>query len=184
MAKAWLTCNGSVLFYGTHAVVDSAVVDALVQCVDGRRVLACRSEQTDPQRRLGALTALFSTVAEAEAAALPAVHRRLLAESIFRSPSSVAPPPSAAALGPAVLSLVEALSRSKPLLLVLEAVHLLDHETSRVLEFVAGQARESRVHMIAVEQVPGPYGPQGYVICPSPLVMIGLDPSFVGSASR
>lgn len=118
VASAWLTNNGSVLFFGSHAALDRGVVDALVDGVDGRRVLICRGDRTDPRRRLGALTALFSAVDEAEAAVLPPGHRRLLAESIFRSPASAAPAPSAEVLGPAVLSLLRALSRSTSLLLV------------------------------------------------------------------
>jgi hypothetical protein len=177
LASAWLTNNGSVLFFGSHAALDTGVVDALVECVDGRRVLICRSDHSDPRRRLGALTALFSTVGEAEAAALPPGHRRLLAESIFRSPASAAPTPSAETLGPAVLGLLRALSRSTPLLLVFEAVHRLDHDTRCVLEYVAEESRGSLVRMIAMEEVPGPGGPRGYAICPSPLVIIGLGPS-------
>jgi hypothetical protein len=182
VASAWLRYNGSVLLFGSRAALDSGVVDTLVDGVDGRRVLVCRSAHIDPQRRLGALTALFSTVDEAEAAALPSGHRRLLAESIFRSPASAVPAPSAEVLGPAVLSLLRALSRSTPLLLVVEAVHRLDEDTRCVLEYVAEEARGSLVRMIAVEEVPGPGGPRGYGICPSPLVIIGPGPSF-GSLS-
>ncbi|GAA0903857.1 hypothetical protein Vau01_122360 [Virgisporangium aurantiacum] len=169
-----------MLFFGSHTATDTGVVDALVDCVDGRRVLIRRNDHTDPQRRLGALTALFSTVDEAEAATLPPEHRRLLTESIFRSPAAAVP--SAAVLGPAVLSLLRALSRSTPPLLVVEAVHRLDDDTRCVLEYMAEEARGSLVRMIAVEEVPGPGGPRGYAICPSPLVIIGLGPSF-GSLS-
>jgi hypothetical protein len=184
VAKSWLTHKGSVLFYGTPAATNNADIDALIRSIDDRRLLVCRSEHTDPERRLGALTALLSTVDEAEAAALPPGHRRLLAESIFRPPASAAPTPFAAVLGPAVLSLLQTLGRQSPLLLFLEAVHRLDHETVRVLEFVAGMAHESPVHMIAVEQVLGRSGPQGCAICPPPLVMIRLDSAPLSTSSN
>jgi hypothetical protein len=173
MARAWLACHGSVLLYGTQAVLDSALVDTLVDGIDGRRVLVCRREHTDPERRLGALTALLSTVDEAEVAAVPSGHRRLLAESILNPPAAGATP-STAALGPAVLSLLRTLSRSTPLLLVVEAVHRLDHATLGVLEFVADKADGLPIHVIGMEQSPGPSAPQGFLICPSPLVMIRL----------
>ncbi|GAA0914348.1 hypothetical protein GCM10009558_023090 [Virgisporangium aurantiacum] len=178
VASAWLTYNGSVLLFGSHAALDGGVVDALVDRVDGRRVLVCRRDRTDPRRRLGTLTALFSTVDETEAVALPPGHRRLLAESIFRAPGAEgASAPSAEELGPAVLSLLRTLSGSTPLLLIVEAVHRLDDDTRCVLEYVAEETRGSLVRMIAVEEVPGPGGPRGYAICPSPLVIIGLGPS-------
>jgi hypothetical protein len=178
LARAWLARDGSVLLYGGHDAVPSAVLDALVHGVDGRRVLVCRREHTDPERQLGAVAALISTVDEAEVAAIPPGHRRLLTESIFGSPAPGAATLSAAVLGPAVLSLLRTLSRSTPLLLVVEAVDRLDHNTRSVLEFVADGADGLPIHMIAVEQVSGPSTPQGYRICPSPLVMIGLCPSF------
>jgi hypothetical protein len=178
VARDWLARNGSVLLYGRHAAVASGVVDALVHGIDGRRVLVCRREHTDPERRLGALTALFSTVDEAEAAAVPPEHRRLLAESIFESPAPGAATPSVAELGPAVLSLLRTLSSSTPLLLVLDAVHRLDHKTRGVLGFVTDRADGLPIHVIAVEQVPVPSTPQGYPVCPAPLVMIQLCPSF------
>jgi hypothetical protein len=178
VARDWLAHNGSVLLYGRHAVAGGGIVDALVHGVDGRRVLDCRREHTDPQRRLGALTALFSTVDEAEVASVPPEHRRLLTTSIFAAPAPGAAVPSTAELGPAVLSLLRTLSRSTPLLLVLEAVHRLDRETRGVLEFVAVRADGLPIHMIAVEQVPDPSTPKGYPVCPSPLVMIRLCPSF------
>jgi len=172
MARSWLVRNGSVLFCGMPAAVDDTVVDDLVRGVDGRRVLDCRSRHVDADGPLAALISLFSSVDEREAAGLPQEYRRILADAIFRP---VPRAPSVALLGPAVLGLLRLLSRATPLLLVPGAVHGLDRETRRVLQFVAERVDGLPIHMVAVEDVRGLPTPEGHRLCPPPLVMVWLS---------
>jgi hypothetical protein len=176
MARSWLVRDGSVLFYGTPAAIDATTVNDLIHVVGGRRVLSCHGGHSDPDRPLGALIALFSSVDEHEAAALEPEERRLLAESIFRPASRDAPAPSSADLAPAVVSLLRELTRVQPLLVVLEAVHRLDRETRHVLQFVAERADKLPIITVAVEDVRGLANPEGYQLCAPPLVMIRLSP--------
>jgi hypothetical protein len=175
MARFWLMRNGSVLFYGSPATVDGSAVKTLIHGADGRRVLSCHRGDTDPDRPLFALTGLLSSVNETDVAWLPPAHRKVLGDLIFRHPSAAGPAPSVRALGPAVLSLLRALTRSGPLLLVLDAVHRLDRETRAVLTFVAERVDELPIHMVAVEEVTDSATPEGHPLCPPPLVMIRLS---------
>ena len=176
MARSWLVRNGSVLFYGMPATMDDTVVNDLIHATSGRRVLSCHGGHANQDRPLGALIDLFSSVDEHEAAALPPADRRILAESIFRPRSPTAPAPPLSDLGPAVLGLLRTLGRATPLLLVLEAVHRLDHETRHILQFVAERADRLPIVTVAVEDVRGLATPEGYQLCPPPLVMIRLSP--------
>jgi hypothetical protein len=176
MARSWLVRNGSVLFYGMPATIDGAAVNDLIHAADGRRVLSCHGAHADPERSLGSLIGLFSSVGESEAAALALEHRRILADAIFRPAAPEAPTPPVDVLGPAVLGLVSALSAAKPLLLVMEAVHRMDRETRRVLQYVAERADELPIIMVAVEDVRGSATPEGHRLCPPPLVMIRVSP--------
>jgi hypothetical protein len=176
VATSWLVRNGSVLFYGTPATIDDTLVDDLIHVANGRRVLRHRGGQADPDRPLGALIGLFSSVDESEAAALLPEQRQVLAESIFRPASPAAGGPAGAPRGPTGQSHLHSLSRSTPLLLVLDAVHRLDRESRRALQFVAQKANDLPVVVLAVEDVPASRTPEGYRLCPSPLVMIRLSP--------
>jgi hypothetical protein len=170
MARFWLMRNGSVLFYGMPATVDGTAVKTLIHGANGRRVLTCHRAHTDPDRPLRALIGLLSPVDEAEIAALPPAHRGVLTDLMFRRAHG--PTPSVGELGPAVLSLLRALSRSAPLLLVLDGVHRLDRETRAVLTFVAERTDELPIHMVAVEEVHDSSTPGGHPLCPPPLLMI------------
>jgi hypothetical protein len=174
MARSWLVRNGSVLIYGMPATTDRAAVIALIDDANGRRVLSCLVGHTDPLRPLHALAGLFSSVAEAELAALPPAHRRTLTEAVFRPSPTTRQTPPVTVLGPAVLSLLRVLSRSAPLLVVIEAVHRLDGDTRAVLRFVAERADDLPIRMVAVEEVRGVSAPAGHPLCPPPLVMIRL----------
>jgi len=177
LARSWLMRDGSVLLYGMPAAVHDTAAHDLVDGVTDRRVLSSHAGHTDPDRPLYALTGLFASVHEAEAAALPPAHRRTLAEWVFHPVPSVRHVPSVSVLGPAVLSLLRALGAETPLLLVIEAVHRLDRETRGVLRFVAERADDLPLHVVAVEEVPGLSAPLGHSLCPPPLVVIRIPPS-------
>lgn len=174
MARSWLMRNGSVLLYGMPAAMDDVAVHELSHRAIDHRVLSSHAGYADPDRPLRALTGMFSSVHEGEAAGLPPAHRRTLAEWIFRPAPGVRHVPSVSVLGPAVLSLLQVLSAATPLLLVLEAVHHLDRETRGVLRFVAERADGLPMHVLAIEEVPGLSAPMGHSLCPPPLVVIRL----------
>jgi len=177
LAGSWLMRNGSVLLYGVPAAAQDAAIDELAGGVFDRRVLTSQAGHADEDRPLRALSGLLSSVREGEAAGLPPVHRRTLAEWVFRPAPAVRHVPSVSVLGPAVLSLLRALGNVTPLLVVLEAVHRLDRETRGVLRFVAERAGDDLpMHVLAVEEVPGLCAPMGHSLCPPPLVVIRLPP--------
>jgi predicted ATPase len=101
----------------------------------GFRSLTARSAHSETQIAFATVGDLFDPVVEETLPELTQVQRRAIETALLmREPDG--PPPEVRLLGLALLSVVRALARKRPLLLGLDDVQLVDASWSDVLTFV------------------------------------------------
>jgi MoxR-like ATPase len=171
-AREWLLSGGSVLFFGPVGVGKSAAVDLVTAAAVQSRVLRCSPTlDDDAGRPFGALADLLSSITMGELDAVPAPRRTVLASVVAGDLDAVAP----AAIRLAVLNLFRVLARSRPLLLIVDDLHLVDEASADVLRFVAQRVEDLPVQMAAAERVAPDGLPLRRGLCPPPLLVVRLD---------
>jgi hypothetical protein len=192
-AREWLLSGGSVLFFGPNGVGKSAALDLLAAAACDARVLRCAPGVHHVDRSYRVLAELLSSVTDAELNLLPLARRRVLVDALRHRAGRPAHGPvlgrtrrsgrsrwstraTAAAVRHAALGLFRVLARSRPVLLVVDNIHLLDRASADVLTFVASRVGDLAIQMVAAEQVPADRAPVGRYQCPSPLLMTRPDP--------
>jgi hypothetical protein len=137
------------------------------------RVLRCAPAKVDRRWPLYGLAQLLSSVTQEELAALPSVHRETLA-TVTAGRADAGGTVSTVDVGYALLSLVQVLSTSAPLRLVVESAQWLDPETNRAVRFVASRVDGLPVHTVLSEQIDGSSASVGHRLCPPPLLILWL----------
>jgi hypothetical protein len=170
-AREWLLSGGSVLFFGPVGVGKSAAVDLVTAAAVHSRVLRCTPTLDGAGRSFGALSDLLSSITVGELDAVPAPRRTVLVSAMAGDLESI--PPAAVRL--AVLNLFRVLARSRPLLLIVDDLHLIDEASADVLRFVAPRVEDLPVQMAAAERVAPDGLPLRRGLCPPPLLVVRLD---------
>jgi DNA-binding CsgD family transcriptional regulator len=118
----------------------------------GHRVLSCRAAQAEAKLPYTALTDLLAEAADEVLPSLPAPQRRALEVAMLRiEPEGPALDHRATAAG--LLSALEVLSSSRPLVIAVDDVQWLDSASARALTFVLRRLREEPVGLLASERV-------------------------------
>jgi len=133
--------------------------------------------QSIPERRDGrlpysGLAGLLSSVGDGEFAATGPLQEEVLRLVAGRAEGGL---PHPGAVRWAVLDLFRLLSRSGPLLLVVDEIDTLDAPSGDVLRFVARQVADLPVRMAAAERICGQFVLAGRALCPAPLLAVQLD---------
>jgi len=118
----------------------------------GHRVLSCRAAQAEAKLPYTALTDLLTEAVDEFLPSLPAPQRRALEVAMLRiEPEGPALDHRAAAAG--LLSALEVLSSSRPLVIAVDDVQWLDTASARALSFVLRRLREEPIGLLASERV-------------------------------
>jgi hypothetical protein len=173
-AGGWLRIGGSVLFLGNTSPDEStAMLTAIAAQSGAYRILRCGADPARRDRPYHVLADLLATVTDRDLAPLPEAQRAVLSGTPFRdAPQADYFSPAGVRL--AVLNLCRRLARTGPLLLVLDKLHHVDHETTDVLRFLARAAAGLPVQLLATEQLTSTTRSTGHGVCPSPLLVLGL----------
>ncbi len=127
-------------YVGDAGMGKTTVLRGLVKAAQrsGTRVFDCRASQAETRLSFAGLADLLRSVGEQELLVLPTPQRRTLDLALLRieaDPASVTAAPDARTLGTGLVTLLTALSKSGPLLIVVDDVQWLDAATARTLEF-------------------------------------------------
>ncbi|MGC9670373.1 ATP-binding protein [Planosporangium sp. 12N6] len=185
-AREWLLSGGSALLFGPAGVGKSAALDLVTAAATRSRVLRFDAYRPEPgrpsvtrraaDRPYAALAALFGAVGPADLAPLPASRRDVL--GALMAGDAEALPPAAVRL--AVLNLVRFLARSRPLLLAVDDLQGVDPASADVLRFVSTRVDDVPVQLAATERVAPGALPVCRGLCPSPLLVVRLEPVDAG----
>ncbi|MGH2989632.1 MAG: AAA family ATPase, partial [Solirubrobacterales bacterium] len=117
------------------------------------RTLVSRGAGAEVKLGYAALTDLLAEVDDRPIAALPPPQRRALRSALLRSgpADGTAPDPRAVATG--VLTLLETLAESDPVLIAIDELQWLDRSSARVLHFVSRRLK-GRVGLLATRRNP------------------------------
>ncbi|MBP3967411.1 AAA family ATPase, partial [Paenibacillus lignilyticus] len=132
----------------------------------GDTVLSAEPGEAELELEHSALADLFRTVTDDRLHALPGPQRSALRQALRREP---APPggPEPVALRLALLSLLAALGRDRPVLLVIDAAHHVDPASAQLLAFAARRLDTARVRTLVTETTtPGAAPSAGPALCP------------------
>jgi DNA-binding CsgD family transcriptional regulator len=119
-------------------------------------VLECRPTQSEAQYGYVGLTDLIGYVDDATLDALPTPQRDALAVATLRS-APHADPPDERAIATATSTLLQRLSETAPLLVVVDDVGWLDGPSHAALEFALRRVRESRLALLTCERSGEPH---------------------------
>ncbi|NJC71021.1 ATP-binding protein [Planosporangium thailandense] len=170
-AGEWLRSGGSVLLYGPSGARKSTALAALAATAARSRVLRCTPAERGAGTRYAALADLLSRVTPEQFDQVPAAGRRLLAAVAAGAGDGVEP----AEVRRALVALWRALARARPLLVVVDDLQWVDEASADVLEFAATGVDDVPVHLAAAERVPPGGRPRRRHLCPSPLLVVGLE---------
>ncbi|HEV7897333.1 MAG TPA: ATP-binding protein [Planosporangium sp.] len=171
-AREWLLAGGSALLYGPVGAGKSAALDLVTAAAIQSRVLRCAPTESDADHRFAALVGLLGSITPAERDAVAVSRRQVLGAATPDDLDPVAP----AAVRLAVLSLFRTLARSRPLLLVVDDLQWVDEASADVLRFVSSRVDDVPVQLVAAERVEPDCLPLRRPLCPSPLLVVRLEP--------
>ncbi|GII21848.1 hypothetical protein Pme01_14450 [Planosporangium mesophilum] len=171
-AREWLLAGGCALLYGPVGVGKSAALDMVTATAIQSRVLRWAPTVRDADRRFAFLVGLLGAVSPAELDAVTGPRRQVLAAAARGELALVAPD----AVRLSVLSLFRALARSRPLLVVVDDLQWVDEASADVLRFVSSRVDDVPVQVAAAELVEPEGLPRRRALCPSPLLVVRLEP--------
>lgn len=148
-AREQLGRGGSVLLHGPAGIGKSTVLRALAaECApSARTVLRCSATESESHLPFLALADLFGLVLEEVSAELPAAQRTALESALTgRGESSLRR--DGLALRLAVLSVLRALARKGPVLVVADDLQWLDAASAELLGFAARRLGDTPVRML------------------------------------
>jgi hypothetical protein len=168
-AREWLSCGGSVLFFGAAGAGKSCAVAAVAAQQQGRQ-LRCTAAPGDARRPYSSLGRLLASVTAAELEPMAAARRGVLVAVLAEQAQRLCP----TVVAVAVASLISELAGTAAVLLIVDDAQWMDQASVEVLECVAGQLDDLPVRMVAAERVPGDSLPTRRNLCLSPLLVIHL----------
>ncbi len=118
---------------------------------EGRLVLEARPAAAEAELTLATLSDLLGEVSPDEASALPGPQRRALDVALLRVEADRASRDTRL-LGTAVRSLLEALARTRPVLIAIDDIQWVDPTSAAVLAFAARRLGDHRVGMIGARR--------------------------------
>jgi hypothetical protein len=169
-ARGWLGQHGSVLLVDRTPVRTPPVLGNVLHGI-GVRALRCRVRPADQCQPYAVLARLLSGVRHDDPAAqqLPRAQQRVLVLAVHGGHGT-----TAAAVGRAALCLLRALATAGPVVVAVDDVQWLDVHTAEVLRFVAARAGGTPIRVVASEHVHPGIEPVGHLLCPPPLLIVGL----------
>lgn len=173
-ARELIRVGFSVLLYGPPKSMLRLQLDGMVrEAQRTARVLRRPPNVRWAPERLADLALLLAGVQPDEVEAMPVHHRHVLID-VLRNGSTA---PSVVAAGQAITALVRELMRERPLLVVVDELHLLDRATADVLAMVTGALGDRKgLQVAAAEEVLGVDRPWGQRLLPRPDLVVRVDP--------
>ncbi|MET9529405.1 LuxR family transcriptional regulator [Streptomyces sp. NPDC006649] len=163
-----LGAHGGVLLHGPAGIGKTFVAQQLADRARARGDLVLLTGPEEAERLLpyAAVADLFRTLADGLLHTLPAPQRSALRGVLRREP--VAPEgPDPVALRLAVVTLLVSLGSGRPVLLVIDAAHLVDAASAQLLAFAARRTDPARVRTLVTETTaPGAAPSAGPSLCP------------------
>lgn len=172
-AGEFIRWGGNVLLCGSAGAPIRYELDLLLRHV----ARDARQFRRPPNRRwcegrLRDLAVLLSGLQPTELEVVAPPHRHVLID-VLRHGSTAA---SVVVVGQAIVALLRALIGERPVLLVVDELHLLDRATADVLALAVGSIGTSRgFQVVAAEEVPGGERPWGKRLLPAPQMILRVD---------
>ncbi|GHG62713.1 hypothetical protein GCM10018779_31650 [Streptomyces griseocarneus] len=155
MTSAAAGRGGAVVVAGEAGIGKSALIDAVVEELDGFEVLRAAGTEFERDLLYATLHQLCAPVLEYRQR-LPVVQRRAL-EAVFGLGAQTSPDPLT--VGLAVLGLLREVAQDGPVCCVVDDAHWIDDASRRVLVFVARRVPAERIAMVfAARDVRSPSG--------------------------
>ncbi|HEU5008856.1 MAG TPA: AAA family ATPase [Jatrophihabitantaceae bacterium] len=143
--------SAAVRIVGAPGIGKSSLLDYAVRQARGFRVLRLRASAAERDLPYATLQMLCSAAAT-EVDSLAPSQRGVLARVVGEA---AGPEPDRLAVGVATVALISAMTSSRPLCLVIDDAHWLDHASRQVVGFVAGRmARHSLALLLAEREQP------------------------------
>ncbi|MEU6963159.1 helix-turn-helix transcriptional regulator [Streptomyces chrestomyceticus] len=160
--------GGAVVVAGEAGIGKSALVDAVVEALDGFQVLRAAGTEFEHDLLYATLHQLCAPVLD-HRRGLPAVQRRAL-EAVFGLGAQTSPDPLT--VGLAVLGLLHEVAKDTPVCCVVDDAQWIDDASRRVLVFVARRVSAERIAMVFATRDAG--ASSGFAGLPR-LPLTGLD---------
>ena len=144
VARARRGEGGSLIVIGGPGAGKSALLDYVASSAGEAEIIRIEGLESEAEIGLAGLHRLLLFHPEHRSVLPPAQRRALDASLGLSGPAEAAP----FLLGLAVLTLLNDLSRSRPLICVIDDAHWLDPESAQVLAFVARRLQNERILMV------------------------------------
>ena len=144
VARARTGKGGSLIVIGGPGAGKSALLDYVMNSAGDAGTIRIEGLESEAEIGLAGLHRLLLFHPEHRSVLPPAQRRALDASLGLSGPAEAAP----FLLGLAVLTLLNDLSRSRPLICVIDDAHWLDPESAQVLAFVARRLQNERILMV------------------------------------